>query len=235
MAPTLRCPDCGHRHPLSAVAELMTFRCASCGRSLKVPEQYRRSAPAPEREEPAPEYVGGGRVEVRPLPPVSPGSALLPPLTERKVPVEAELSPLRLPWRLGIWLLAVPLGAVAGAFVASALGLLSMTQLEDVFLQTGTRRFGALLRLVPAWAIATALIVHGTIGGIDRWRRRRLRRPSAISPEPPGGTAPAPHEPADAAAGSIAARETADVPTAAMPPVAPRPDDGQSPSRIRAS
>src|SRR5438445_675141 len=45
MAPVLQCPDCGTKHPLSAVpADTSTFPCRGCGRTLKVPEFVPRTA-----------------------------------------------------------------------------------------------------------------------------------------------------------------------------------------------
>ncbi|MCU1458080.1 MAG: hypothetical protein JWL73_2172, partial [Actinomycetia bacterium] len=45
MAKALQCPNCGHRHPLSDVADKSSFACVSCGQVLKVPAAYRRSPP----------------------------------------------------------------------------------------------------------------------------------------------------------------------------------------------
>lgn len=256
MAPTLRCPDCGHRHPLAAYASREAFRCERCGRALKVPERYRRpEQPPASPPRPEPEHVGGGRVTVTPLPAQGPGAALLPPISPRQTAVDAELTPLRVGWRIAIWIVAVPLGAVVGAYVASALGMLTMSQLEDVFLETGARRFGALIRFVPAWGLATALLVHGTVTAVERVRRRLARRAGsarASTPSPPAARAGAPAAkgvpssetlPSDAGgdgqdgpgpqAPPSRAGEDRSAPTA---PLGSLPlDDDQPPSRTRAS
>ena len=46
MAPVLQCPDCGTKHPIDVASSAAAFRCNGCGRTLKVPEQF-RSAAAP--------------------------------------------------------------------------------------------------------------------------------------------------------------------------------------------
>jgi hypothetical protein len=178
MAATLRCPDCGHRHELAAVAGRNTFPCASCGRPLKVPEQYRTasppaSAPTTSSPPPEPERVAGGRVEVQPMPREGAGSQLLPPLPDRSA---ADVAPLGRVWRVLIWVAAVPLGAMVGGFVGTRVGLVSTDEVEDAFLESGAARFVPLVILVLAWAVATALIVQGAIAGIDAWRRRRAAR-----------------------------------------------------------
>ena len=48
-AQLLQCPDCGHRHDLATLGDVHTFRCDKCGRTLKVPAQYRNGADGGDR------------------------------------------------------------------------------------------------------------------------------------------------------------------------------------------
>jgi hypothetical protein len=41
VAPVLLCPECGTKHPLDNVADISSFPCSGCGRTLKVPAQAR--------------------------------------------------------------------------------------------------------------------------------------------------------------------------------------------------
>jgi hypothetical protein len=190
MAATLRCPDCSHRHDLAAVSGRNTFPCASCGRPLKVPEQYRTAAPtaaATTASPPVePERVAGGRVEVQPMPREGAGSQMLPTLPDRGA---ADVAPLGRVWRVLIWIAAVPLGAMVGGFVGTRVGLVSTDEVEDAFLESGAARFVPIVILVLVWAVATALIVQGTILGIDALRRRRAARTaSAHATRDPDGS-----------------------------------------------
>jgi hypothetical protein len=176
MAATLRCPDCGHGHDLATVTGRNTFPCGSCGRPLKVPQQYRTTAPpaaAPPLPPEEPERVAGGRVAVQPMPRAGAGSQMLPSLPERGA---SDVAPLGRGWRVLIWIAAVPLGAMVGGFVGTRIGIVSTEEVEDAFLEGGAARFVPLVVLVLVWAVATALIVQGAIVGIDAWRRRRAAR-----------------------------------------------------------
>jgi hypothetical protein len=41
MAQGLRCPHCGHKHPVAQLQGTPTFQCAGCGQVLKTPREYR--------------------------------------------------------------------------------------------------------------------------------------------------------------------------------------------------
>jgi hypothetical protein len=192
MAATLRCPDCGHGHDLATVTGRNTFPCGSCGRPLKVPQQYRTTAPpaaAPPLPPEEPERVAGGRVAVQPMPRAGAGSQVLPPRPERG---PSDVAPLGRLWRVLIWIAAVPLGAMVGGVVGTRIGIVSSEEVEDAFLESGAARFVPLVVLVLVWAVATALIVQGAILGIDAWRRRRAARHAAAhapsGPDDSGGS-----------------------------------------------
>lgn len=226
MAAVLRCPDCGHRHPLGAVTALDVFRCEECGRALKVPQSLRTEVAEP----PPPERPVGRGVTARPMPSEGPGSKLLPPL-HVDAP-EAELAPLGWGWRLLIWVVAVPVGAVGGGLLANAFGLVTLSQLEDTMLGSGYRRYDPLMRFVPFWALVTALFVTAAVASIEALRRRRAERgahpaaePQAAAAEPNAAAADQPRSglSSEATAPSTPSRRDAD--TEPSPAVAP---DGEA-------
>ncbi len=77
--------------------------------------------------------------------------------------------------RFVIWVVAIPLGAGIVFGAAEVLGALSSKQLLDTFLDSGLDRFGAVARLLPLWALASAAFVHFSVMAIARWRGRRRR------------------------------------------------------------
>jgi hypothetical protein len=167
MAPVLQCPDCGQKHPIDAIGDVPAFRCKGCGRMLKLPEQLRVAKPD----------------EAPPPPAVFPPRPVPPTMRERrKGPVGNELPRFV---RVLIWFVAVPLGFVLVFGTTRALGLLSQRQLEDAFLLSGWNRFWPIVRVLPFWALITAVIVHFGNIGIVQWRRARHER--SQRPKPPGG------------------------------------------------
>ena len=76
MAQGLRCPNCGHKHPLSELPGTPTFRCDGCGQVLKTPSAYRDHAAedgAPRRTT-APSAPSAYRRPASRVPPGSRGS-----------------------------------------------------------------------------------------------------------------------------------------------------------------
>jgi hypothetical protein len=164
MAPVLQCPDCNTKHPIDVASDAAAFRCSGCGRTLKVPEQFRASRPA------AP--AADATVMTQRVPPAPNGQRTL---SRRKVRAQAGVVPF--PVRLLIWIVAVPLGFVLVFGFARLIGVLSSKQLEDVFLETGWDRFWPVARLLPFVALVTASIVHFTILYLSRWRTRHALGP----------------------------------------------------------
>jgi hypothetical protein len=156
MAPVLQCPDCGQKHPLDAVRETPAFNCQGCGRMLKVPEQFLPPTPEP------------------PPPPVFPPRRIAPPPKARG-PVGTELPRVV---RILIWVLAVPLAFLLVFGFTRAFGFLSQRQLEDAFLRSDWSRFWPIARVLPFWALITALLVHFGNIGIVRWRRNAAKKKS---------------------------------------------------------
>src|SRR5262249_59053014 len=92
---------------------------------------------------------------------------------------------------------AVPLGFLMVSGLARVAGLLTQTQLEDVFLDTGWSRFWPVARMLPFVALVTAAIVHFTVLFMSRWRMQHANRP--LQPRTATVTAkPAPASDSDA-------------------------------------
>jgi hypothetical protein len=86
--------------------------------------------------------------------------------------------------RILIWIVAVPLGFILVFGATRFLGLLSQRQLEDTFLLSGWSRFWPIVRVLPFWALISALVVHFANIGIVRWRqvaKQRATRPGGAS------------------------------------------------------
>jgi hypothetical protein len=152
MAPVLQCPDCNTKHPIDVASDAAAFRCRGCGRVLKVPEQF-RAPTRPADAAAAPKPGTNGKVGTRRL--------------ERAI---AGAVPFWI--RLLLWLVAVPLSFAIVFGIAQALGLLTSSQLGDVFLETGWDRFWPVARLLPFVALVCASIVHFSVLWISRWRMR---------------------------------------------------------------
>jgi hypothetical protein len=82
----------------------------------------------------------------------------------------------------------VPLGFVLVFGTTRALGFLSQRQLEDAFLLSGWGRFWPIVRVLPFWALITALLVHFGNIGIVRWRKNAQLRKTR--PKKPGSRRP---------------------------------------------
>jgi hypothetical protein len=112
MAQGLRCPHCGHKHPVAELAGAPTFTCAGCGQVLKTPRQYRAPSPqqpaapprparpdpprpAPRVEQPAPVPPPRDRVRSRPVPsvPPVPGNGETAALPQTTVPPRRAATP----------------------------------------------------------------------------------------------------------------------------------------------
>lgn len=181
MARALQCPDCGERHPLDSVGEATLFRCAACGRLLKVPAAARAEALA----------RGGARAEGEPTvalrssaPTLGATAAMptapvrIPPSQRAGVPrgaatdgAPAVRAGLARPWRVLVWLVALPTGLLPVLLVGRLVGLLSVDAALDVFVGVGWRRFVVPLAVLLVWAAVSASLAHLVIEGLGRWRR----------------------------------------------------------------
>jgi hypothetical protein len=116
-------------------------------------------------------------------------------LSRRNVRAQAGVVPFWM--RLLVWIVAVPLGFLIVFGFARVAGLLTQTQLEDVFLDTGWHRFWPVARMLPFVALVTAAIVHFSVLFMSRWRMQHANRP--LQPRPAPVTAkPAPASEPDA-------------------------------------
>jgi hypothetical protein len=170
MAPVLQCPDCGTKHPIDVASSAAAFRCNGCGRTLKVPEEFRPAAASAVAPDPA------RTTSMAAVPPARAASANGGrTLSRRKVRAQAGVVPF---WtRLLIWIVAVPVSFIVVFGLARAIGFLSQSQLEDVFLETGWNRFWPVARLLPFTALLTAGIVQFAVLYFSRWRMRHALGP----------------------------------------------------------
>ena len=170
MAPVLQCPDCGTKHPIDVASSSAAFRCSGCGRTLKVPEEFRPAAAPAVAPDPARTTA---MAAVAPARPASANGGRT--LSRRKVRAQAGVVPFWM--RLLIWIVAVPVGFIVVFGLARAIGFLSQSQLEDVFLETGWNRFWPVARLLPFTALLTAAVVQFAVLYISRWRMRHSLGP----------------------------------------------------------
>lgn len=207
--PALQCPDCGARHALDDVADRAAFRCTSCGRALKVPEQLRRGGAAA----PRPTDWGDPRRDPAPSPATTAYHRPAPP---RPIEVVPKGAPLLV--RFALWIAALPITLWLTYRIARGLGFLTAKQVEDVFFEQAWGRFWPLVRLLPLWALLTALAVHLSVLGIERWRRRRAEQ-RVRGPRSKSGRSPARGR----------GRSSTDRPSA------PQTDRGDEPTRVAPS
>lgn len=169
--PALQCPDCGSRHPLDGVVDRAAFRCSGCGRTLKVPEQFRRGNPPPRASErPSDSTQVAPSVSPAPEPPPT-TTAYHRAAPPRSIEVVPKGAPVLV--RLGLWIVALPVSLWFTYRIARGLGVLTAKQVEDVFFDQNWGRFWPLARLLPLWALLTALAVQLSVLGIERFRRSR--------------------------------------------------------------
>lgn len=204
MARALQCPDCGHREPLDHLGDVEQFRCHGCGRALKVPPELRPSAPdgagagsadpvAP-TPEPAPDAdaapsaddVRATRVLARagdgePVVAAGAGDAAAPRTLSRaeRAAQAAAIYDRKLPLaaRLAIWIVWLPIGLAATYGLAIKLDWINQDQLFDTVGEVTWDRFVPIGRVLPLAAVVVALLVHGSVLGLEVWAgRRRLRK-----------------------------------------------------------
>ncbi|MGH9033886.1 MAG: hypothetical protein ACRDZV_17310, partial [Acidimicrobiia bacterium] len=107
MAKALQCPACGNKHPLSALPNATTFPCERCGRTLKVPAQF--------RPPPAGQPQSNGPAGATATMPASGRGAVPPPMPEGAPPPRRSVDGARprkvaWPFRVLAWLVALPVG-----------------------------------------------------------------------------------------------------------------------------
>ena len=205
MAKALQCPACGNKHPLGGLPNAATFSCERCGRTLKVPAQF--------RPQPAGTAQSNGPAGATAAMPASGDRAAVPPPIPESTPSPRRrvdgTGPRKVAWpfRMLAWLIALPLGLFAVVVPARRLGFLSGQRLLDVVVGTGWSRYWRVLVIAPAWALVTTLLVHLMLFGL----RKLVERRDAIRAERQGRAAPAPEsepprEPAAASEGRAGGR-----------------------------
>jgi hypothetical protein len=199
MARALQCPACGNKHPLSELPDAATFQCERCGRTLKVPAQF-RPQPASDAQSNGPARATATMPAPAPAPvPPEPPS----PAPERRRAARARADgtgPRKVAWPFHVlaWLIALPLGLLAVVVPARRFGFLSGQRLLDVVVGTEWSRYWRVLLIAPAWALVTTLLVHLMLFGLRKLGDRR----AAIKAERDGRAMPEPEPEPAAASGS---------------------------------
>ena len=176
-AQLLQCPDCSHRHDLSALGAVEVFHCAGCARPLKVPAVLRAApisparaptAPAPMASTPAAPNNGTSKGDpTLTTPVVNPG---------RRAAAEPDMAPVRIRlWiRLVIWFVAVPFGMFVVFGIAGQLNIITFDELLETFTASGWDRFAPIAKILPVAALLIAIIVQASVTGLER-RERKMR------------------------------------------------------------
>jgi hypothetical protein len=215
MAKAIQCPACGRKHPVSSLPDAPTFNCEGCGKSLKVPAQFRPSAPAgsgrggdPGNARPEPTAAlpkTGAPAAAAAVASASAGArARVPTRPARSAGPAPGSPPVARPLRVLAWAAALALGLVVTVWLARVSGWLSGDRLVDVFTGTGLARYLRVMALAPAWALFTTLFLSLFFEGgpalarrrkaarsdrksSSRWGRRRKPKPvDAVDKEPAG-------------------------------------------------
>lgn len=235
MAKVLQCPQCGHRHPLDRIPDAPTFACANCGRALKVPAPVRAavsSAAVPRAAAPEAAPAPAPEPRQRPSAPDPDRSVPGPDGGGRRIPVIVQIL---------IWILALGIGFAITYYGALQFGFLTRKEVRGIALHTDFARYWPLLRLVPVWAMISALLVQASVVALGRRRTTDQRAADAPAPaprprwgdEPDGrGVPPAPNGDPAPDPGYRPVRVGQDLPTDLPPPSRDRrPRDRDAPGR----
>lgn len=237
MGVALQCPECGFKHRLDAIGDRSVFSCAQCARELKVPAEYRVSAA------PAPDGANGAATRSKPAARTAARTAAGPRPKHR-----VGATPMRLPVRILLWVLAFVLGAVVVRFLAKITGFAGGDTFFDLLIDGSIGTYLRLFALVPVWALFSTLFATALIDGPRVWARRRAGLGSApsgstaVPRRPKPSAAPTPKPPATAAAAAAGAgaavatgakRDSRSIPRREPAPVAtPGPKASPAPARL---
>jgi hypothetical protein len=199
MATALQCPECGFKHRLAAIGDRSVFPCSSCGRQLKVPQEYRpASVPAANGGSTGGSAAAGAgrRAGTRTAP--------------RRPKHQVGAAPMRLPVRILLWVVAFVLGAVVVRALAKWTGFAGGDTFFDLLIDGSIGTYLRLFALVPVWALFATLLATALIDGPRAWARRRSGSGSGRM----GASAAASAAAAAGGAGAAKARRPARVPKA---------------------
>jgi hypothetical protein len=192
------CSGCGRTLKVPAQAREMASAAGAAGAPVPPvapPPASPLVPPAPDAGPHATRVFGA--VPPEPRPPVSTAPPLGPPqgIAALDLARERQEAPAPKPpttgtvpaaWiRFLLWLVAVPLAFLIVFGSARAMGLLTTTDITDVALAEGWRRFWPIIRLLPFVAIVTALLVTGGVYGIARLRARPTPSSTRGGPKAP--------------------------------------------------
>jgi hypothetical protein len=207
MGKAIQCPTCGRKHRVGALPDAPSFHCEGCGKSLKVPAQFRPSVMASSRHisrDEAGARASSTSVLPKSAPPApaaaarsAPAVPRAPKSTRRAAETAAKTRPQPAAALLRVlaWAVALVLGLLITGWIARVSGWLSGDRLVDVFTGTGgMERYLRVLALAPAWAVVTTLLLTLFLEGRRALARRRdsvraersesRRRQRRTQPEP---------------------------------------------------
>jgi len=171
---------CGHRHAVEDLPDAPTFPCDECGRILKVPTKKRSASSSAGRSRAA--FTGAGATILPRR--TGTGTADQPdrPDASDHADTGASDGPVRSPvWlRVLAWMVGLPAAAFVVFGVANATGVLTGSQLTDMFLEARLTAYGRLAAVLPVWALLAALIVQG----VDVLWKSTARRRRAAGDDP---------------------------------------------------
>jgi hypothetical protein len=197
---TFRCERCGQALKVPA---RRGARGSGAGRAAGPPPSKAPNpgsgGPAAPRRRARPVMTAGGGVAsggtavlaAPPIPTPGSGADMGGPITSRPPgrshDGDGPRPQLALPWRIGAWLIALPLGLVIVGLPSRKLGFLSSQKLLDVIVKRDIGRFVPLLIIIALWALASALLVTAIVELARRSRARRGSRPVEVGGGGGGG------------------------------------------------
>ncbi|HEY7136260.1 MAG TPA: hypothetical protein VIB48_14460 [Acidimicrobiia bacterium] len=198
--PTFHCAGCGQ-----VLKTPREYRKPAPGatRVVSSPERPRpapttpRPRPAPERD-PQPARVAATRARVDETEAMAPVAATpaRPPRSSSRAPVAPPRAPgpsrppaLAWPWRVLIWVIAVPLGLLIVALIARWLGVLNGNSLFDIISGSGVGRYVRVFAIAPFAALLIATMAHVALEQLPvvLERRRVAASPATRRAEAPAG------------------------------------------------
>ncbi len=210
MSTALQCPSCGCNHRLESIPDVPVFKCARCGRPLKVPAQFRAAAPA------------AGATAKGAAPRRAGSKSARGPRAN---------GPTKLPLRILAWIVAFVLGAVVVRTLAKWTGFVGGDTVVNLLIDNKLTTYLRLAALVPVWALFATSFATLILEGPGWWAGRKSRAPAAPTSSEPSPPAPRTRVPAATAAAAGAAAK----PTTArkVPTREPRTDATAAPTRTR--
>ncbi len=173
MAPTLQCPECGHREPVDNVSQREQFRCGGCGRSLKVPESLRPGSPSESPVATLDPSESTARVFASSDNATETNRTIqddhgITRVEREAIAAQAYAPSLTIWVRLAVWAVWLPVGLGVTFYAAIKLRWLNEDHLFGTLGKVTWDRFVPIGRLLPIAALFVAVLVHGTMIALER-------------------------------------------------------------------